>query len=370
MCCCCSRTTLRATAGRWRRCGAMLPLHTGRALRAKRRRLHRCRCNMPTTPCGNTRCLARRRPQQPHRAAACVLDAKRCGSCRTNSSCRPIGRGPRSPAIAAATCRCRSMPNCTAPCSISGRDSQASLFMVLQAALTALLARLGAGTDIAIGSPFAGRTRCGAGRSGRLLRQHAGAAHRHVGQSELARTDRTRVRSSNLAAYAHQDLPFERLVEVLKPERSLSRHPLFQVMLVMLNDAPAGFALPGLTAAFEPISTGAAKFDLALALGEQRAADGSPAGITGAVEYATDLFDRATRRSHGGAAAAASRGGGCSPDRPIGSFDILSAPSATPSCASGTTRRVRCRPAPCRNCLPRKWREHPIRRPSCSAARR
>jgi non-ribosomal peptide synthetase component F len=204
------------------------------------------------------------------------------------------------------------------------RDSQASLFMVLQAALAALLTRLGAGADIAIGSPFAGRTDA--------------ALDDLVGffvNTLVLRTDASgnpslreligRVRSSNLAAYGHQDLPFERLVEVLKPERSLSRHPLFQVMLVMLNDASVSFALPGLTTAFEPISTGAAKFDLALALGEQRTADGSPAGITGAVEYATDLFDRATAEAMAERLLRLLEAAVASPDRPIGNFDILSA---------------------------------------------
>ena len=111
-----------------------------------------------------------------------------------------------------------------------------------------------------------------------------------------------RVRANNLAAYGHQDLPFERLVEVLNPERSLSRHPLFQVLLVLQNDAPASFALPGLSVAVEAIETMAsARFDLALRVGEKRTGDGSPAGIDGILEYATDLFDRGDRRGAGAA---------------------------------------------------------------------
>ena len=203
------------------------------------------------------------------------------------------------------------------------REGRASLFMVLQAALAALLTRLGAGSDIPIGSPIAGRT--------------DSALDDLIGffvNTLVLRTDTSgnpsfreliaRVRTTNLAAYSHQDLPFERLVEVLNPARSLSRHPLFQVMLAFQNNAPVSFdGLPSLTASYEPVATTSARFDLSVALGEERASDGSPAGLNGVIEYATDLFDRASMEAMAARLVRLLEAAVAEPDRAIGSLDIL-----------------------------------------------
>ena len=195
--------------------------------------------------------------------------------------------------------------------------------MVLQAGLSALLTRLGAGSDIAIGSPIAGRT--------------DSALDDLVGffvNTLVLRTDTSgapsfrelvgRVRASNLAAYSHQELPFERLVEVLNPSRSLSRHPLFQVMLVLQNNAELRPELLGLEAGFEAVSTASAKFDLSLSLAERRGFDGTPAGIEGALEYASDLFDRSSVEAIAGRLVRLLEGAVADPDRAIGRLDILS----------------------------------------------
>src|SRR5438034_4812492 len=167
--------------------------------------------------------------------------------------------------------------------------------MVLQAGLAALLTRLGAGSDIPIGSPIAGRT--------------DSALDDLIGffvNTLVLRTDTSgnpsfreliaRVRAKNLAAYSHQELPFERLVEVLNPARSLSRHPLFQVMLAFeAGEAGAStLELPGLAVTPQPIATASAKFDLSVGLTERRLSDGTPGGIDGVLEYSSDLFDAAT----------------------------------------------------------------------------
>ncbi|SDI36629.1 amino acid adenylation domain-containing protein [Actinokineospora alba] len=168
------------------------------------------------------------------------------------------------------------------------RESGASLFMVLQAALAALLTRLGAGTDIPLGSPVAGRT-------DEALDDLVGffvntLVLRTDTSGDPAFTDLlARVRETNLGAYAHQDVPFERLVETLNPRRSLAHHPLFQVMLALRNTADAELDLPGLRAEIEDPDSSYAKFDLSFGFAEHP--DG---GIDGSVEYATDLFDRAT----------------------------------------------------------------------------
>src|SRR5262249_50476769 len=175
------------------------------------------------------------------------------------------------------------------------RSTGASLFMVLQAGLVALLTRLGAGTDIALGSPIAGR-------GDQALDELIG----FFVNTLVLRTDTSgnpsfteligRVRGQNLQAYAHQDVPFERLVEVLNPQRSLSRHPLFQVMLAFETEDGAANALqlPNLTVRPQPVDTTAAKFDLSVALVERRGHRGEPTGIDGMLEYAADLFDRHT----------------------------------------------------------------------------
>src|SRR5580700_6568646 len=204
------------------------------------------------------------------------------------------------------------------------RDGQASLFMVLQAALAALLTRLGASTDIAIGSPIAGRT-------DRALDELVG----FFVNTLVLRTDTSgnpsfgdlvaRVRATNLAAYGHQDLPFERLVEVLNPARSLSRHPLFQVMLALQNNAPVSLDLPGLSASLEPVATASAKFDLSLSFGEQRALDGTPKGIVGVLEYSTDLFERDSVEALGARLVRLLEAAVAEPERAIGRLDILSA---------------------------------------------
>ena len=204
------------------------------------------------------------------------------------------------------------------------RQNGASLFMVLQAALATLLSRLGGGPDIPIGSPIAGRT-------DEALDDLVG----FFVNTLVLRTDTSgnpsfrellaRVRAGNLAAYGHQELPFERLVEVLNPARSLSHHPLFQVMLAFQNDAQVSLELPGLQASFEEVAVAGAKFDLSFALAEERAGDGAPAGIAGVLEYAADLFDEATVRAIAARLVRLLAAAVAEPDRAIGSLDILSA---------------------------------------------
>ncbi|MDH2423774.1 non-ribosomal peptide synthetase [Sphaerisporangium sp. TRM90804] len=172
-------------------------------------------------------------------------------------------------------------------------ESGSSVFMVLQAGLAALLTRLGAGTDIPIGSGIAGRT-------DQALDDLVG----FFVNTLVLRTDTSgnpafrrlleRVRETSLTAYANQDIPFELLVEVLNPARSMARSPLYQVSLVLQNTPEVRFGLPGLELEYVQAGIGTARDDIFMSLSERRDDDGGPAGFFGFVEYNTDIFDRDT----------------------------------------------------------------------------
>ena len=170
-----------------------------------------------------------------------------------------------------------------------GRREGVTLFMTLLAAFQVLLARYTGQTDIPVGSPVANRRR-------REVENLVGFfVNTLVLRTDLsgdpAFTDLlARVREVCLGAYAHQDVPFEMLVEELQPERDLSYTPLFQALLVLQN-APGGeFNLPGLKLTPMLPQSGTAKFDLMLSLTE------TDAGLEGVFEYNADLFDEATAR--------------------------------------------------------------------------
>ncbi|MFJ9377999.1 non-ribosomal peptide synthase/polyketide synthase [Streptomyces sp. NPDC101455] len=192
-----------------------------------------------------------------------------------------------------------------------------SMFMVTQAAVAALLHRLGAGDDIPLGAPISGRGD-----------EHLEDLVGFFVNTLVLRTDLSgdptfadllaRVRDTDLAAYEHQDLPFERLVEAVNPPRSLARHPLFQVMVVHLDDEGVTPALPGLTARREELGQQGAKFDLSFDFVEQ-----GEGGMRCWIEYSADLFDESTAELLSQRLELLLAQVATDPDRRVGALDVL-----------------------------------------------
>ncbi|MGE6764048.1 non-ribosomal peptide synthase/polyketide synthase, partial [Corallococcus interemptor] len=169
------------------------------------------------------------------------------------------------------------------------RNEGASLFMVLLAGWQVLLSRYSGQDDISVGSPIAGRTRAEVeGLIGFFV--NTLVLRTQVDGDQSFRALLTRVREMVLGAYEHQDVPFEKLVEALQPERSLSHSPLFQSLMSLQNVPIEESQLPGLVLKPVSLEGRTSKFDLSLFFTE------TPQGLSGAVEYSTDLFEAATVR--------------------------------------------------------------------------
>ncbi|WP_163996532.1 non-ribosomal peptide synthase/polyketide synthase [Pyxidicoccus caerfyrddinensis] len=167
------------------------------------------------------------------------------------------------------------------------RQEGATLFMVLVAGFQTVLSRYSGKKDLAVGTPIAGR------RTQELESQLGMFINTLVLRASLEgnptfRELLARVKDSTLGAYAHQDIPFEKLVDVLEPTRDLSRQPLFQVMFVLQNAPTSAPELPGVSVRLQELDNGTSKFDLTVSV--QETAD----GLEGTFNYDADLFTATT----------------------------------------------------------------------------
>ncbi|OZC51256.1 hypothetical protein CH267_21435, partial [Rhodococcus sp. 06-621-2] len=202
------------------------------------------------------------------------------------------------------------------------RERNATTFMVMSAALSVLLARLSGSADVAFGVPTAGRGRTefdgmvGFFVNTLVLRTRVSA---EMNFGDLLEE----VRERSLDAFANQDVPFDALVERLNPVRTQAHHPLIQILFAWQNDPVPDISVPGLDVETASVDIGAARMDLAFSLRERFTADGQPDGISGIVEYRTDIFNAETVKRMAARWQQLLIAMAAGPDRPLASFDIL-----------------------------------------------
>ncbi|MDV6293933.1 non-ribosomal peptide synthetase, partial [Rhodococcus aetherivorans] len=202
------------------------------------------------------------------------------------------------------------------------RENNATLFMVVHGALAALLSRLSGVDDIAIGSPVAGRGEAalddliGMFVNPLVLRTRVDVSAPFTALLE-------QVRHSDLQAFAHTEVPFERLVEVLNPPRSQSRHPLFQVALAFQNMDRTQLELPGLTVSGVEFDYDLAKFDLQVTIAENSESSNGSGELSGELSFAKDLFDEDTVRTVAERFLRVLEAIAADPDVVVGDIDLL-----------------------------------------------
>ncbi len=206
---------------------------------------------------------------------------------------------------------------CTALRDVGSRED-ATLFMTLLAAFQTLLQRYSGQDDVIVGSPSAGRTRL---ETEDLIGFFVNtlALRTDLSGDPSFRELLARVREVALDAYANQEVPFERVVDAIHPQRDLSRSPLFQVLFILQNTPAHPLVLHGLELRQMDVDAGAAKFDLTLSL------VAGAHGYTGHIEYNTDLFDAATIERFAGHYRTLIESAVADPDQPISGLGMLAA---------------------------------------------
>jgi amino acid adenylation domain-containing protein len=198
------------------------------------------------------------------------------------------------------------------------RAEGATLYMVLLAAFQAVLGRYAGSEDVVVGSPVAGRTRSG---TGALIGFFVNTLvmRTDLGGDPSFREVVRRVRTAATGAFEHQEVPFERLVAELQPERSLSHSPLFQVMFILQDDAGYGDGLPGLRVESIEAEHALTKFDLMLyfAAGAE--------GLRATLAYSTELFAPATIQGMLGHLQRVLEQVAADPDRPLSALELMDA---------------------------------------------
>ena len=250
-------------------------------------------------------------------------------------------------------------------------EHNATSFMVMQAALAVLLAKVSASSQVAVGFPIAGR---GDPALDELVGFFVNTLVLRVdvaGDPTVAEL-LGQVRRRSLAAYEHQDVPFEVLVERLNPTRSLAHHPLVQVMLGWQNlpgqdnDPAAGLVLGDLRVTPLPADTHTARMDLTFSLGERFSEAGEPAGIGGVVEFRTDVFDTASIEALIGRLERVLEAVTADPTRRLSSIDLLDAAEHARLDGWGN-RAVLTAPAPAPVSVPVVFADRVARTPAATA---
>ncbi|MGX1805705.1 non-ribosomal peptide synthase/polyketide synthase [Nocardia sp. NPDC055321] len=206
-----------------------------------------------------------------------------------------------------------------------GRANGATLFMVMHAAWALLLARLSGTSDIAVGTPVAGRGEdalddlVGMFVNTLVLRTRVDTGAGFTGL--LAG-----VREADLAALSNADVPFERLVEALDPVRSTARHALFQVGFSFNNTEAPELELAGLRIGAADFETTISQFDLHLVIVDRYTAEGAPDGLTAQLTYSTALYDESTAAAIVGRLRTLLNIAALTPDLPVGDYDLLAVP--------------------------------------------
>ncbi|RYZ34328.1 MAG: amino acid adenylation domain-containing protein, partial [Myxococcaceae bacterium] len=199
-----------------------------------------------------------------------------------------------------------------------GRSEGVTSFMLLLAAWQVLLSRYSGQDDISVGTPVAGRDRTELeGLIGFFVNTLV-LRTRFEGEPTF-RDVLTQVRETTLGAFAHQEVPFEKLVDALAPERDLRRSPLFQVMFALNQDVLSEQRLPGLSLRPIPPDDRTAKYELTLTLSD------TPAGFSGSIEYNTDLFDAGTVERMAGHLEVLLTAIAANPDAKVGRLELLTA---------------------------------------------